>query len=590
MSVLLAFVSLAAAEWSCSRSSARTINQAVEALESGDPGRAEIIYRSVLQKDPDCGLARHGIGVAMLRQDRPEEAQEWLTELAGEYPEQSEALTALSVAAFAAQDFSTARTAALQAVGIDITSLEANAALLAVLLRQGELTLASQVIEEARGKLEGPTLACLEAQVLAEGGFTDQARVLLPYCRQSTQTALVAAISGQLTPGSRAAMADRVGVAAVAGIAEALDALNHGDPATARLILDGVLKDSPDRIDARIVRARASRSLGDLSAARTDLETIFEGESWIEVHTSGAMSGILLKSHEEKLSTLLSDGVGLLVDILLESGEVELARQQLTQATATLGAGPHLSAAEVRLLRATGEPEEGWRRLQVALTTWIDAPVLLTLAAEWGLAEPAALPEEAATALAASSRWEDRYNLAGIYHQSGRHPECVTEIRRAAGSGGPATDDASRLKLWQLGYRCAAQAQDLEAIEEAARRTGPLTTLDPTSRVNHALLRYSAGQGSAALEPLEALSGSPSVTLLAATITTRVHGEAGSWTPAINAAAGAPAAEQYWLGQRLVDAGKLAEGIDMLQTACPNLTDDERIRCTQLLVQINGAP
>jgi tetratricopeptide (TPR) repeat protein len=590
MSAMLILVSAAAASWTCARGSQRTINQAVEALEAGDPARAEVVYRQILLGEPDCGLAGHGLGIALLRQDRAAEATVLLTDLAATWPEQPEALTALSVAAFAAQDFSIARTAALQAIGLDSSSLEATAALLAVLLRLGELELASQVVEEARGKLSGPSLACLEAQVLIEGGLSEQARGLLAYCRQSPETALVAAVSGQLAPASTAALADRVGASAVAGITEALDVLNGGDPAAARTILDGVLAASPERIDARVLRARCHRALGDLAAARADLEAAFEGEAWIEVHSSGAMSGILLKSHEEQLSTLLADGTGLLVEILLASGEVAAARSRLTAAQATLGASPHLAAAEVRLLRATGDAAEGWRRLQVALGTWLDEAVLLTVAAEWGLAEPGALPPAAAAALARSSRWQDRYNLAGIYYQSARHTDCLAAVRDASSAGGPALDADARRQLAALGYRCAAQAQDLDAADELLRLAGPLSDLDPVARVNHALLRYTAGKGPAALEPLAGLDGPPQVAAMAATIATRVHGEAEAWDTAIAAATGAPAAERYWLGQRLVADGRLAQGIGMLSTACPELTGPERIRCTDLLIQLGGAP
>jgi len=590
MSAVLIFASTAAAEWSCTRGSQRIINQAVEALESGALDQAEALYQQALLKEPACGLAGHGLSVALLRQDRPEEAAALLTTLAAAYPAQPEALTGLSVAAFAAQDFATARTAALQAVGLDSASLEANAALLAVLLRQGELTLATQVIEEARGKLEGPSLACLEAQVLIEGGHPEQARTLLPYCRQSAQTALVAAVSGQLAPGSTAAMADRVGAAAVAGISEALDALSSGDAGTARTILDGVLTDSPARIDARVLRARCHRALGDLAAARADLEAAFEGETWIEVHTSGAMSGILLKSHEDQLNTLLADGMGLLITIQLEAGELDQAQQTLRTAQATLGAGPHLAAADARILRAAGERDEGWRRLEVALSTWLVEPVLLTVAAEWGLEDPARMPEGAAAALANSGRWEDRHNLAAILYQSGQHAACVEQIRSATGASGPAPDDATRRRLWSIGYRCAAQAQDLDAAEEAARRAAPMSTLDPVARVNHALMRYSAGQGAAALEPIADLSGPEAVMSMAATIATRVHGEAEQWPEATAAAQHAPAAERYWLGQRLVSDGDLTAGIGLLRSACPELDGEERVQCTQLLLQLGDAP
>ncbi|MFT5681175.1 MAG: Tfp pilus assembly protein PilF [Myxococcota bacterium] len=588
MSTTLIFIATASASWTCSRSSRGTINHAVEALEANDPARAEVIYRKALTGEPDCGRAAHGLAVSLHHQDRVAEAMALLVDLAETWPEQPEVLTALSVAAFAAQDFPTARTAALQAIGLDSGSLEATTALLAVLLRQGELPLAVQVIEDARGKLAGPSLACLEAQVLIEGGQVETARGLLSYCRQSPETALVAALSGLLAPGSTASLADRVGAAAVAGITEASSALNAGDPATARSILDGVLTTSPARIDARLLRARCHRDLGDLSAARADLEAAFEGDTWIEVHTSGAMSGVLLKSHEELLNAQLANGMGLLVDILVESGEIDAARQRLTLAQATLGTSPHLTAAQARLLRTTGDVAEAWRQLQLALSTWADEAVLLNMAGEWGLAEPETLPEGVADALASSPRWGDRYNLSVIRYQSGQYADCTAQVRSATSA--LSLTDAARQQLWSLGYRCAAQAQDLDATEEAARFAGPMADLDPIARVNHARMRYAAGQGHDALAPLTDLSGSPQVTEMAATITTRVHGEAEEWSQAIAASSGAPAPERYWLGQRLAADGDLAKGIGVLSSACPDLIGEERIRCTDLLIQLGGAP
>ena len=117
-----------------------------------------------------------------------------------------------------------------------------------------------------------------------------------------------------------------------------------------------------------------------------------------------------------------------------------------------------------------------------------------------------------------------------------------------------------------------------------------MSTLDPVARVNHALMRLSAGQGAAALEPLADLSGPETVMSMAATITTRVHGEAEQWPEAIAAAQNAPAAERYWLGQRLVTDGALTAGIGLLRSACPDLADEDRVRCTQLLIQLGDMP
>ena len=137
---------------------------------------------------------------------------------------------------------------------------------------------------------------------------------------------------------------------------------------------------------------------------------------------------------------------------------------------------------------------------------------------------------------------------------------------------------------------CAAQAQDLDVAEEAARRSEPMSALDPVARVNHALLRYSAGQGAAALVPLEDLSGPETVMSMAATIATRVHGEAEQWPEATAAAQRAPAAERYWLGQQLVADGALTTGIGLLRSTCPDLTSEDRVRCTQLLIQLGDLP
>ena len=70
MSTGLVLIAAAAAEWSCSRSSQRTINQATEDLADGHPQQAEVRYRTILKREPTCGLAMHGLGIALLRQNQ----------------------------------------------------------------------------------------------------------------------------------------------------------------------------------------------------------------------------------------------------------------------------------------------------------------------------------------------------------------------------------------------------------------------------------------------------------------------------------------------------------------------------------------
>ena len=61
-------------------------------------------------------------------------------------------------------------TAAVEAVRLAPDSLEAVHALVSALLRQGAVGDASQAVANARGKIDGPSLSCLEAQVLLAAG------------------------------------------------------------------------------------------------------------------------------------------------------------------------------------------------------------------------------------------------------------------------------------------------------------------------------------------------------------------------------------------------------------------------------------
>ena len=590
LSVLLP--SVAHADWEPLHRDKATYNQGVEALLAGAPDHAEVAFRQVLEKDPSCGKAGHGLAVALLRQNRAEEAVDLLTELAIRYPNQPDALTGLSVASFAAMDFATARTAALQAVALDVTSLEANAALISVLLRQGEVAVAQQAIEDARGKVAGPALACLEAQVLLEGELDAQAAALLPYCRQTIYTDLSANISAALSASPESAtgeLAAHVGADPVARTVEAVQLLSAGEAGEAEALLTEVLASSPARLDARVVRAQARWALGDAAGARDDLTVAFSGDAWVEVHRTGAMSGILLKSHEEQLAAVLREGAALMVTMLVESGDLDGAQHQLSQARQVWGEGPELATAEAVILYASGDVAGGWQRAEQALTTWPAAPAPLELVARWALASPDQLTDGAAAALQASPRWQDHYNLSIIYYKLSDDAACLRVVHRATGEGGAARDEASRRQLWALGYRCATRAGDLESADEALRRTGRPGELDQIARVNHALLRYNAGQHQEALRVLKGLEGEPKVTALASAISTRVYGLEGDWDQALTAAVTAPASDRYWLAGELSAAGQLLPARRLLTGTCDQLDAEPRARCSQLYAQLGGS-
>ena len=563
--------------WAPGRGQTRDYNAAVEALEAGELAEAEAIFRRVLEKDPACGLAQHGLGMALLRQNEASEAMLVLGHASEVYPGQEAVHVGLSLAAFASQDFGRAQAAAREAVRLSPGSIDAVAALVGALLRQGSVEAAQEVVTAARGNLEGPSLACLEAQVLAEAGQPETARQRLAYCNQSRRPELAAAVAAQL--GASVGAASAVGAERLVQLSRAVELVNAGQHGEAIGILDPIAAADGRRADVRLIRARARLALGDRDGARADLEVAFSGETWVDVHRSGAMSGILRQSHAEALQVAIAEGAALLVQIHLEDGQVTAAQQRLSAAKAALGDSRSLDLAEARLLQATGAAPDGWA---IAMR-WSSSPQGLDLMGEWAVAEPGSVPDEALAALAASGRWSDRYNLAVVAYNRRDYPRCLEVTAQAAET----TMDPAHLKaLWGLGYRCAVFSGVLEDADRLLQRLS-VEALREADRVNHARLRYQAGQPAEVLALLEGLAD-PGVQGLASSLAMRASVDLERWDEAVRWAPGASAQDRYWLGGRLAEAGEHTAARAVLSAACGQLDAEASARCAQLLEQLDG--
>ena len=99
------------AAWEPSRSVSRDYARGVAALDVGELSEAESLFREVLDAEADCGMARHALGLALLRQNRKAEALAAFEQASMENPEEADAWVGLSLGAFAAQDFPRAREA-----------------------------------------------------------------------------------------------------------------------------------------------------------------------------------------------------------------------------------------------------------------------------------------------------------------------------------------------------------------------------------------------------------------------------------------------------------------------------------------------
>lgn len=572
-------VRAAQADWSPSRGQQRAYSDAVVALNADEVDQAEAMFRLVLRADPACGLARHGLGLALLRQNQPEAARAVFSEIAREFPEQPDAHVGVSLAAFAGQDFSAAQSAAQQAVRLAPDSLEAVNALVSALLRQGAVGDARQVVSGAQGHIDGPSLACLEAQVLLEAGDDAAAQQRLSYCRQSLHPALSAAVSAQLGANSATSAAGAVGADRLSQLSRAVELVNAGRAADAMATLDAIVAEDGRRADVRLIRARARHHLGDLDGARSDLEAAFAGGTWVDVHRSGAMSGILRQSHAEALQEAIADGAALLVQIHIEAGELEQAAQRLAAAQQELGESTPLALAAARLAHARGDTAAAWE----AALQRSDTDAGRDLLGEWAIARPDAVPDAAAEALLASPRWSDRYNLAVSRYTNKAYAGCLQAIDQAREV---TLDPADLQVLWGLGYRCAVYQGDLEAADRmhALLRRAPTREAD---RVNHARMRYQDGRPEDALALLARLE-EPAVQPIAAAIAVRAHADLQQWTDAVDRAPAAPAQERYWLGTRLAQAGQLSSARRVLTSACGQLDPEADARCAQLLAQLGG--
>ncbi|MEL6342089.1 MAG: tetratricopeptide repeat protein [Myxococcota bacterium] len=500
------------------RKAQRAYNDAVAQLQGGDPAAAEAQLRAVLDIDPTSGQAHHALGVALLRQNRAADAFTQMQSVAADFPEVADAQTGLSNAAFATQDFALARAAGARAVALAPDSLEAVTALLSAQLRDGLIDGARQTVADARGQIDGPSLSCLEAQVHLEAGDVSDAERLLPYCQRSVHPELAGAIQSALgTDRQRAQVADQVGADRAAKLNRAAELLNRGDAAGAKAVLDPLVAAVPERADARLLRARAVHELGDDAAALIDLEAAFQGDAWVDVHQTGAMSGVLLKSHERALDAAMAEGAGLMVELLVKSGDVSQAQAQLDRAIQALGERAPLAAAQARLAFARGEIDAGWSMVNAGLSRWPTSHTLMNLAGEQGLAAPQSF--QGAAAMRASPRWSDRYNLALIYLKRAEMDACIETVDTAQDTSG----DARVLqRFWAVGYHCAVKATDRGAADRYWSRTMDRSTLGEIDRVNHALYRYQSGDFTGALDILEDLDGEDAVRKQAAAIAQRI--------------------------------------------------------------------
>ena len=511
---LLALLALsggpARADWEPQDKVAAAFNEGVLALEGGQPDRAEAAFQRALDGDPSCGRCAHGLGLALLRQQRPALALPVLRQAAARHPDQPALQTALAGADFAAQDFASALEHARAATDLDQSSVDAHVALTQVLLRLGQPDSAGQAL--AAATLPGPERACLDLLIAVEQGQEPGASTLA-YCRQAAHPGLattvqtrVAADAGQLA--ATAALAGQSGVDTVEQVARAMRLHQQGQDAQALPLLDAALAAEPHRVDARILRALARARTDQLDPALADLRLVLGARAWVQVHRTGEMSGVLTASDEVALQRSVRQGAGLLVSLLVQAGRLDEATATLEQARQALGEGVELAAGEVRLWLARGDAPAAWRALEQGLITWPDDPDLVLLASELSGQDPQGAPPALTARLASAADWRASYHLAVAASGRQDHVGCADLADRSArlmARGNPPPTPQDRVTVRRLWHACAVNAELADQAERAAAALDDPASMHEVARIQHARLRLEAGDREGALALLQGI-------------------------------------------------------------------------------------
>lgn len=589
-------LSLAAhAGWQPEGSAVQRYETARQTLNAGDPIGAEAQLRALVKEQPGCGLCAQGLGYALLLQNRRSEARTVLAEAAKRFPDQPEMQTSLSEAAFAAQDFALARSAAVRAVELAPASVDAALALQSVLLRTGDYAAADEAIDDATGLPAGER-ACLRVGLALETNDLRTATDALGTCKSAEREDLVTMVEGlyaQAT-GARAeatSLMDALGVESVRLIADAIDRYNGGDPQGAIAVLDQVIAKNPERLDAYLMRGQARWRVGDKVAARQDLERAFKGGTWVEVHTTGMMSGILRKSDEEKLRQMVLGGSAILVRLYVESGETSRARGVLERAKSEGRLNNDLLAAEVELLAAEGKKAEAWKLLGAEIARGNKGATLLDAAGALAWKDLAGAPPAVLAAVREAGPGTARYNLASAWLNNKRPKDCLAEVAATPAPTRAAMGADERVALDRLGYRCAVYADDLAAADQRLAALGALTGVEFAAVYNHAMLRANAKRPSDVLTLLDSVPA-PDARSHAKALNLQIAAnvELQQWSRAAALAHEADCApqDQTWLAYKLSEAGVPGEARALLVEACPELKGAEAQQCKDLLAEIGG--
>lgn len=494
--MLLCFWTLSWAGWEPKASLIPLYNEAIENLNDGELADAQKVLERLLKQQPDCGLARVLHVQLLLESGKTEGISAEVEALVKEFPDESSAWRLLARYSFLQQDFVRSLSAAQEAVRLAPNELSSQQLLQQALIRKGLYTEAEAALDAAKGKIGEPEIACMRIDIFLDQKKVSEAQTLLARCEQSTEKEMVRfARANLLMSGEDAdAAAEAVYAVGADNLAQSQRArakIKTGDYQGCVSELTPLLAKNPKDLGARLQRASCYYYLQRHADAKSDLQFVFQADTWVDLRPGGTMTGIVTQGAEEELWNAARLGSYLLVTIELEDRELEAAAADLERMKSHFGEGPETAASTVQLLALQGQ--DPWPVLLPALQKWPNEDTLLQSASAVVVSAPPP-PPEVITLLHQSSAWNDRYNLAASYFNRQQYRECLQEL------DGLSPPESDKKTLLNLTYDCAAGAEDLVKLDQL------LTIYTPTGHaaVHHAWLLLQANRKEDAKKLLEA--------------------------------------------------------------------------------------
>lgn len=571
--------------WTPPNALVEDFNRALAALNAGNPGQAVTIAEKLAAKAPSCGMVLLLLGQAQSLANAPDAALETLQRAVKLFPDEAAVHAALAQSAFGAQQFGLAAEEGGRALDMQPDNLGIATLAVQTSLRLGDVEAARARLAKAR--IGAADAACLDAFVRVEANDPVGARTRLAECDGGADPQLrTVAVTAVATLGdddtARRAMREQaaeLGIASYDLVRRGEDLLNAGRYAEAVQALQAAQVALPKDLSIRVNLGIALAELGRYAEAEAALTDAVTGDTWIDVHASGHMSGITTMRTEERLRALQREAAALLVRVQALDARTGPAAATLAAARKRHGDVLELVVAEAELRFAEGKPAEGWPLLRAAAARGEANVALARGIARFGATHPEGLDPVAAGYVRAHGQTVDLLNLAVAEYNGKAWGPCLADAE-AVLARDPAAAPAA-----DIAYRCAVAGGEPDRAAPHLAALG--ADVDRALVHDHALALQERDRHADALALLARYPATGAEEPMLRRLALDSHLRLKQWTEAAALAARPGLEPMYltWVGQQLLRGGRKADAARILGETCPKLAGADAEGCRALLAE-----